>query len=165
MRAGMEAIWGAACGQAPTYDMLPCGSEALESLRIEAGIPRYGQELGEDVIPLEAGPSQRGQLQQGLLHRAGNCGARPQPRPRELETDRFDRECRASRFRRARRRWWKEEKWRKSPAPAYRPHLANLSPSGMYGASSPSPAPNLPLHPALPRKLWLCRSSPPRRIT
>jgi len=52
---GLEAVWGAACGQAPTYDMLPCGSEALESLRIEAGIPRYGQELGEDVIPLEAG--------------------------------------------------------------------------------------------------------------
>jgi glycine cleavage system T protein len=53
--AGMEAVWGAACGQAPTYGTLPCGSEALESLRIEAGIPRYGQELGEDVIPLEAG--------------------------------------------------------------------------------------------------------------
>jgi len=53
--AGMEAIWGAACGQAPTYDMIPCGWEALETLRIEAGIPRYGAELGEDVIPLEAG--------------------------------------------------------------------------------------------------------------
>ena len=53
--AGMEAVWGAACGQAPTYDMLACGSEALETLRIEAGIPRYGPELGEDVIPLEAG--------------------------------------------------------------------------------------------------------------
>ncbi|MGD0222872.1 MAG: aminomethyltransferase family protein [Terriglobia bacterium] len=53
--AGIEAVWGAACGQAPTYDMLPCGWQALESLRIEAGIPRYGQELGEDVIPLEAG--------------------------------------------------------------------------------------------------------------
>ena len=53
--AGMEAVWGAACGQAPTYNMLPCGWEALETLRIEAGIPRYGTELGEDVIPLEAG--------------------------------------------------------------------------------------------------------------
>ncbi len=52
---GMEPVWGAACGQSPTYDMLACGSEALESLRIEAGIPRYGSELGEDVIPLEAG--------------------------------------------------------------------------------------------------------------
>jgi glycine cleavage system T protein len=51
---GMEAVWGAACGQAPTYDTLACGYEALETLRIEAGIPRYGQELGEDVIPLEA---------------------------------------------------------------------------------------------------------------
>jgi glycine cleavage system T protein len=52
---GLPALWGAACGQAPTYDMLPCGTQALESLRIEAGIPRYGQELGEDTIPLEAG--------------------------------------------------------------------------------------------------------------
>jgi glycine cleavage system T protein len=51
---GIEAVWGAACGQAPTYNTLACGFEALESLRIEAGIPRYGQELGEDVIPLEA---------------------------------------------------------------------------------------------------------------
>jgi aminomethyltransferase len=52
---GLLAVWGAACGQAPTYGMLPCGTRALESLRIEAGIPRYGQELGEDTIPNEAG--------------------------------------------------------------------------------------------------------------
>ena len=51
---GLPAIWGAACGQAPTYGMLACGTQALESLRIEAGIPRYGQELGEDTIPNEA---------------------------------------------------------------------------------------------------------------
>jgi glycine cleavage system T protein len=51
---GMMGLWGAACGQAPTYDMLPCGTEALESLRIEAGIPRYGSELAEDTLPLEA---------------------------------------------------------------------------------------------------------------
>jgi glycine cleavage system T protein len=53
--SAMLPLWGAACGQAPTYDMLPCGTEALETLRIEAGIPRYGQELGEDTLPLEAG--------------------------------------------------------------------------------------------------------------
>jgi glycine cleavage system T protein len=52
---GMLAVWGAACGQAPTYDMLPCGTEALEILRIEAGIPRYGSELDEDTLLLEAG--------------------------------------------------------------------------------------------------------------
>jgi glycine cleavage system T protein len=51
---GMMGLWGAACGQAPSYDMLPCGAEALESLRIEAGIPRYGAELAEDTLPLEA---------------------------------------------------------------------------------------------------------------
>jgi len=50
----MMPVWGAACGQAPTYDMLPCGSEALETLRVEAGIPRYGTELGEDTLLLEA---------------------------------------------------------------------------------------------------------------
>ncbi len=51
----MMGVWGAACGQAPTYDMLPCGSEALETLRIEAGIPRYGMDMGEDTLLLEAG--------------------------------------------------------------------------------------------------------------
>ena len=50
----MMPVWGAACGQAPTYDMLPCGSEALETLRIEAGIPLFGTELGEDTLLLEA---------------------------------------------------------------------------------------------------------------
>jgi glycine cleavage system T protein len=33
----------------------PCGVEALETLRIEAGTPRYGQDFGEDTLPLEAG--------------------------------------------------------------------------------------------------------------
>lgn len=51
---GMMGLWGAGCGQAPSYGMLPCGSQALESLRIEAGIARYGSELGEDTLPLEA---------------------------------------------------------------------------------------------------------------
>lgn len=31
-----------------------CGSVALETLRIEAGIPAYGAELAEDTLPLEA---------------------------------------------------------------------------------------------------------------
>jgi glycine cleavage system T protein len=52
---GMMGVWGAACGQAPTYGTLPCGFEALESLRIEAGIPRYGAELDEETMIHEAG--------------------------------------------------------------------------------------------------------------
>lgn len=51
---GMAEVWEAARGAAPPCGALPCGSEALESLRIEAGIPRYGPELGEDTLPLEA---------------------------------------------------------------------------------------------------------------
>jgi glycine cleavage system T protein len=51
----LSPLWGAACGQAPTYDTLPCGAEALETLRIEAGISAYGAELAEDTLPLEAG--------------------------------------------------------------------------------------------------------------
>jgi glycine cleavage system T protein len=43
-RAALEASVASACGR-----------EALESLRIEAGIPRYGQDLAEDTLPLEAG--------------------------------------------------------------------------------------------------------------
>jgi glycine cleavage system T protein len=52
---GAMGIWGAACGQASTYEMVPCGTQALETLRIEAGIPRYGPDLGEDTLALEAG--------------------------------------------------------------------------------------------------------------
>ena len=39
------------------YEVLTAlsGSQALEILRIEAGIPRYGQDLAEDTLPLEAG--------------------------------------------------------------------------------------------------------------
>jgi glycine cleavage system T protein len=52
--AAIGRFWRAArdAGGSP---ITACGSEALESLRIEAGVPRYGQELGEDTLPLEAG--------------------------------------------------------------------------------------------------------------
>ncbi|HEV2425632.1 MAG TPA: aminomethyltransferase family protein [Terriglobia bacterium] len=35
--------------------IVACGAESLESLRIEAGIARYGPDFGEDTLPLEAG--------------------------------------------------------------------------------------------------------------
>lgn len=35
--------------------LAPCGAQTLEMLRIEAGIPKYGSELAEDTLPLEAG--------------------------------------------------------------------------------------------------------------
>jgi glycine cleavage system T protein len=48
-------IWESLPGQVSTDRLIPCGTEALETLRIEAGIPRYGPDMGEDTLPLEAG--------------------------------------------------------------------------------------------------------------
>ena len=49
------SLWETACRKATLAGALPCGTEALESLRIEAGIARYGADFGEDTLPLEAG--------------------------------------------------------------------------------------------------------------
>ena len=52
MRAeGAEALWDAALGLGAT----PVGRQALEALRIEARVPRWGAEFTEDNNPLEAG--------------------------------------------------------------------------------------------------------------
>jgi len=54
-----EQVWKALGGEGdanPASAHLPrCGVAALETLRIEAGIPRYGPDMGEDTIPNEAG--------------------------------------------------------------------------------------------------------------
>lgn len=48
-------IWKAFSNSVRETGGQPCGTTALESLRIEAGIPRYGADFGEDTMPLEAG--------------------------------------------------------------------------------------------------------------
>lgn len=53
--ATIRSLWSAALEAGSATSILPCGSEALESLRIEGGIPRYGADLAEDTLPLEAG--------------------------------------------------------------------------------------------------------------
>jgi glycine cleavage system T protein len=50
-----NAMWETLLARAVGLGAVPCGMEALELLRIEAGIPRYGADLGEDTLPLEAG--------------------------------------------------------------------------------------------------------------
>ena len=50
-----RSLWETASAKALASGALPCGAKALESLRIEAGIPRYGADFGEDTLPLEAG--------------------------------------------------------------------------------------------------------------
>jgi glycine cleavage system T protein len=51
----VEPLWDALLERGRNQGLLPCGVTALETLRIEAGVARYGSELAEDTLPLEAG--------------------------------------------------------------------------------------------------------------
>ena len=50
----MEWLWDTFLTKGRAFSAEPVGLTALNSLRIEAGIPRYGAELGDSVFPLEA---------------------------------------------------------------------------------------------------------------
>lgn len=50
----MEWFWETLLEKGREFDFKPFGLTALNSLRIEAGIPRYGAELTDSVLPLEA---------------------------------------------------------------------------------------------------------------
>jgi aminomethyltransferase len=57
---GFEIMIGAAHGVALWEELLarggkPCGLGARDTLRLEAAMPLYGHELGEDIDPLQAG--------------------------------------------------------------------------------------------------------------
>ena len=50
----LASLWEALMTKGAQFSVQPIGWDALESLRIEAGVPRYGTELTDAVIPLEA---------------------------------------------------------------------------------------------------------------
>ncbi|HLG22542.1 MAG TPA: glycine cleavage T C-terminal barrel domain-containing protein, partial [Candidatus Manganitrophaceae bacterium] len=48
-------LWGRLLSAGNEYGISPVGQAALETLRIEAGRPRYGTDIDEHIIPIEAG--------------------------------------------------------------------------------------------------------------
>jgi len=50
-----ETMWRSLIESGKELQLKPVGLDVMETLRIEAGIPRYGVDMDEDTIPLEAG--------------------------------------------------------------------------------------------------------------
>ncbi|ATB28543.1 YgfZ/GcvT domain-containing protein [Melittangium boletus] len=53
-RQGLEAVWKAFVTAGGPLELAPVGWRALEVVRVEAGVPRYGQDMVDTTIPLEA---------------------------------------------------------------------------------------------------------------
>ena len=51
----LSGVWNDIMDKGRAHGILPVGRAALDTLRIEAGIPVYGTDMDEDTIPIEAG--------------------------------------------------------------------------------------------------------------
>lgn len=53
--ADAERVWNHLLEEGKALGLVPCGLGARDTLRLEAGMPLYGQELGPGISPFEAG--------------------------------------------------------------------------------------------------------------
>ena len=60
-----ERVWGAVMDAGQPHGILPCGLASRDTLRLEAGMPLYGNELGRDVNPYEANLGRVVKLEKG----------------------------------------------------------------------------------------------------
>jgi len=49
------ALWNALSAAGESHGLVPCGLASRDTLRLEAGMPLYGHELGLDTLPEQAG--------------------------------------------------------------------------------------------------------------
>ncbi len=53
--ADAASLWAALLTAGEPLGLIPCGLAARDTLRLEAGMPLYGHELGLDTLPVQAG--------------------------------------------------------------------------------------------------------------
>jgi len=75
-------VWEAVAGAGERHGLRPCGLGARDTLRLEAGMPLYGNELGRDTNPFEVNLGRVVKLEKGEFVGRGALQAVQQAGPR-----------------------------------------------------------------------------------